>query len=229
MLFSIVVALTDQMIALFCALFFSMVLMIVARLKQKHVALRLLLVNSFIFFLWFFIPFTYPGSKTLFSVGTLNLSAEGVHYALIITLKSNAIIMACLALLGTSSLFSLVHALRHLYVPEKLVNLFFFCYRYLHVVHHEYNKLSNAMKIRCFQPGTNVHTYKTYAYLLGMLIIKSFERSERVYQAMLCRGFKGEFWMLEHFQLKRSDVISGVVLFLFTVGLMLFPWEQIMP
>ena len=83
------------------------------------------------------------------------------------------------------------------------------------------------MKIRCFHPRTDIHTYKTYAYLLGMLLIKSYDRSERVHQAMICRGFKGEFWMLDHFNLKKSDVIAGVLMLFFIMGLFLLQWGQI--
>ncbi|MBW1679214.1 MAG: cobalt ECF transporter T component CbiQ, partial [Deltaproteobacteria bacterium] len=90
-------------------------------------------------------------------------------------------------------------------------------------------KLANAMKIRCFHPRTDIHTYKTYAYLLGMLLIKSYDRSERVHQAMICRGFKGEFWMLDHFSLKKPDVIAGVLMLFFIMGLSLLQWGQIIP
>ena len=121
-----------------------------------------------------------------------------------------------------------MHALRHLYVPEKLVNLFFFSFRYIHVIQEEYVRLSNALKIRCFRPKSNVHTYKTYAYLLGMLLLRSYDRSCRVYQAMLCRGFRGEFWMLDHFQIRKSDLIFGGVIVLFVLGIGFSQWEIIL-
>jgi len=228
-LFSLVVALTSHWHVLVLAQAFSLTLLLIARLDRRKVALRLAIVNSFILFLWLFLPFTYPGSTVLFSLGALHLSAEGIYFAFIITLKSNAIITASIALLGTSSFFALVHALRHFYVPDKLVNLCFFCFRYLHVVYYEYKKLHNVLKIRCFRPGTNIHTYKTYAYLLGMLLIKSYDRSQRVYQAMLCRGFKGNFWMLDHFTLSKSDLMSGTLMLCFIVGLVLLQWIQILP
>lgn len=225
-LFSIVVAVADRFPVLLLGLFFSICLIAIARLSIKKISYRLLIVNGFIFLLWIFLPFTFPG-ETLFSLGALNASRDGVMYALLITIKSNTIILTSIALLATSSITTLVHALRHLYIPDKLIHLFFFCYRYIYVIYFEYVRLTNAMKIRCFKPKTNMHTYRTYAYLVGMLLLKSYDRSEGVYKAMLCRGFKGKFWVLDHFSLKKSDMVSGIMMFLYIIGLVILQWRQI--
>jgi len=186
---------------------------------------RLLPVNSFILLLWIVLPFTYPG-KTLFSLGPLEASGEGIRYALSITIKSNTIILACMALLGTTPIFTLAHALRHLRVPDKLVQLLFFSYRYIHVIYLEYVRLLNALKVRCFRPRSDLHTYKAYAHLVGMMLLKSYDRSERVYDAMLCRGFKGKFWVLDHFSLKRGDLILFIIMLLSLMGLGLLQWGK---
>ncbi len=101
-----------------------------------------------------------------------------------------------------------MHGLRHLHVPDKLVHTFFFCYRYISVIHEEYTRLRHAMRVRCFRPRTSLHTYRSYAYLVGMLLIKSYERSVRIYQAMLCRGFRGEYPTFHHFHLHGRDLVS---------------------
>ncbi len=125
--------------------------------------------------------------------------------------------IATIAILGTSEVFSLAHALVHLKVPLKLVYLFFFFYRYISVMHEEYSRLKKALAVRAFKPKTNLHTYKTYAYLVGMLIVSSFDRSQRIYNAMLCRGFKGKFPIVSHFNLRRKDVVFGFMMFIITV------------
>ena len=61
------------------------------------------------------------------------------------------------------------------------------------------------MKVRCFQPGLNRHTYRTVGYLVGMLLVRSFDRSERILSAMLCRGFAGRYYVLDHLCLGRAD------------------------
>ena len=224
-LFSITVAVADRAEVLLLALLFSACCVILSSLPLLRVMRRLLLVNGFILLLWIVLPFTYPG-RTLFSVGPFGATTEGVRYALTITIKSNTIILACIALLGTTSIFTLVHALRHLHIPDKLVQLLFFSYRYIHVIHLEYLRLLNAMKVRCFHPRSNLRTYKAYAYLVGMMLLNSYDRSERVYDAMLCRGFKGQFWILDHFALKREDVILFIIMLLSIAALGFLQWGK---
>lgn len=224
-LFSITVAVADRTEVLLLALLFSACCVILSSIPLLRVMRRLLLVNGFILLLWLLLPFTYPG-KTLLSVGPFDATAEGIRYALTITIKSNTIILACIALLGTTSIFTLVHALRHLHVPDKLVQLLFFSYRYIHVIYLEYLRLLNAMKVRCFRPRSNLRTNKAYAYLVGMMLLNSYDRSERVYDAMLCRGFKGQFWILDHFALKRGDVILFIIMLFSIAALGFLQWGK---
>ncbi|HMK34127.1 MAG TPA: cobalt ECF transporter T component CbiQ [Desulfomonilaceae bacterium] len=209
LLFSLVVALNSHITTASIALVFPVVLILAAGISIKRVFFRLAVVNTFVLFLWAFLPFTYPG-EVVFTLGPFAVHKQGLEYALLITLKSNTIVLTAIALLGTSKVFSLVHALSHMWVPDKLVHLFFFCFRYIHVIHEEYHRLVTAMKIRSFKPGTNMHTYKTYAYLVGMLLVRSFDRSGRIFAAMKCRGFRGKFYILHHYEMKRSDYLLAV-------------------
>ncbi|MGO9571882.1 MAG: cobalt ECF transporter T component CbiQ [Desulfomonilaceae bacterium] len=217
-LFSVVVAVNSSLLASALALIFPIVLVISAHLNVKKVLIRVAVVNGFILFLWLFLPFTFPG-EIVYSLGPLDIHREGLLYALLVTVKSNAIVMTVIALLGTSPIFTLVHALSHLWVPAKIVHLFFFCFRYIHVIHEEYHRLLNAMKIRGFRPRTDMHTYRAYAYLVGMLLVKSFDRSKRILAAMKCRGFKGKFYILHHYGMKKLDYLLGTVTILFSLTL----------
>ncbi|MGA1867128.1 MAG: cobalt ECF transporter T component CbiQ [bacterium] len=216
-IFSIIIAVAHQYDVILLGFAFSVVLILISQLNFKAIMKRLFIINTFILILWLFLPFTMPGTSVAFSLGPLKATTAGIHYALKITLKSNAILIATIALLSTSTIFTLVHAMSHLYIPLKLIHLFFFCFRYIHVIHLEYIKLRNAIKIRCFKPGTNIHTYKTYAYLIGMLLLKSYDRSKNIYNAMLCRGFKGKYYLFDHFSLKKSDIISSILIFSFLI------------
>lgn len=204
LVFSLVVALNQHLAGTAFSLIFPVGLLLFARLNMRKVLARLAIVNGFVAFIWLFLPFTVPG-ETIYRLGPLGIQREGVESALLITLKSNSIILMVITLLGTSQIFVLVHALSHLGVPDKLVHLFFFCFRYVHVIHDEYHRLITAMKIRGFKPKTDMHTYRAYAYLVGMLLVRSFDRSKRILQAMRCRGFKGKYYILHHYQMKRYD------------------------
>jgi cobalt/nickel transport system permease protein len=214
-IFSVAVALNFSVMAAAAAVFFPLILLLSARLSLKRVLARLAVVNGFVFFLWFFIPFSFPG-ETIYSLGPLNLRWEGVVYAILITLKTNAIVLTTIVLLGTSPVFALVHAMSHMGAPDKLVHIFFFCFRYIHVIHEEYHRLVNAMRIRGFKPRTDMHTYRAYAYLIGMLLVRSFDRSLRILAAMRCRGFKSKFYILHDYQMKKPDYLiaaSSLLLF----------------
>jgi len=80
------------------------------------------------------------------------------------------------------------------------------------------------MRIRGFKPSTAVHTYKTFGYLIGMLLIRSFERSERIYNAMLCRGFHGRFFLLDHFKVMKKDIVLLIILLLPLLGIGWLEW-----
>ncbi len=112
-------------------------------------------------------------------------------------------------------------------IPKKLVHLFFFTQRYIHVIYSEYVRLRDAMKIRGFTPGTNFHTYKSYAYMVGMLLVRSCDRAQRVHNAMLCRGFKGSLYSLSDFSIKSTDVFSFVIMLGLIIVLGVLEWTRI--
>ncbi|MCD6548920.1 MAG: cobalt ECF transporter T component CbiQ [Thermodesulfobacterium sp.] len=207
--FAILCAISKGIIIPLLYFMLSLIFILITKPNLKVFLNRLAGANFFILFIWIFIPLSYK-SNPYISLGFLKLSYKGLEYALSITLKCNAIIFATIALLSTSTIFSLAHAMLHLKFPSKLVTIFFLFYRYITVMHEEYIKIKRAVLARGFTPGTNFHTYRTYAYIVGALLIKSFERSEEIYKAMLARGFKGFFPLFEHFKLKKLDVAFAI-------------------
>lgn len=207
-IFSVVVAVHNSILSSALALMFASLLTLTARISIKRLVARLAVINGFIVFLWVLLPFTSGGS-VMYAIGPVNLYREGLAVCYLITLKSNAIVIALVALLGTSPLFALIQALDRLGVPDKLVHMFFFSLRYIHLIHEEYHRLVRAAKIRGFKAKTSMHTYRTYGYLVAMLLIRSFDRSKRVLDAMKCRGFKGKFFTLDHYEMKKSDYIAA--------------------
>lgn len=126
---------------------------------------------------------------------------RGLH----ILLKANSIALMLSALLGTLDPLLVGVALERLGMPEKLAAIFFLTIRYLDVIRREYQQLVNAMKLRGFRPSFSLHTFTSYGYLVGMLLIKSLDRSERILEAMKCRGFRGRFYTLSTFNLTKAD------------------------
>jgi cobalt/nickel transport system permease protein len=224
--FSVTVGVSDRYSALIPALFIALIFVFLARLSFKRVCLRLIIVNGLLLLLWLFIPFTMEGEHVL-SLGPLSASKEGIAYSAMITIKANSIILILIALMSTMPVFTMGKAMRHMHVPAKMVHLFLFTYRYIHAIHREYLRMINTIKIRGFQPATNMHTYRTYAYLVGMLFVRSHDRAERVRAAMLCRGFKGRFYDLSEFSIKNSDVVVMALSVMAIIILGLLQWTEV--
>jgi len=224
--FSVLVAISKQFSVLTLALALGLFVTLLARIPLAELIRRLVPVNLFILFLWVFLPFSVEG-RPLFSVGPLVGTHAGVLYALQITVKSNAIVAMLITLVASTSILTLGHAMHELRVPQRIVHLFFFTYRYVHVIRREYLRLVSAMKVRGFRAGTNMHTYKSIAHLVGMLLVRSSERAERVQKAMLCRGFRGQLYSLSAFSVKKGDVASTIVMFAFFLVLAILEWTQI--
>jgi len=225
--YSLIVALLNNLNSIYFAISLPIFLIFTRSIDFSNLFKRLSVVNGFIFILWLFLPLSYPGD-IIYHFKSLNFSKQGLEFAYLITLKSNAIIITTIFLLGISSFIEIAHALDHLKIPKKLIFLLFFCYRYIHDISLQYKKLNNSLKIRGFIPSTNFYTYKIYAYLIGILIVKSYDRAQRITKAMICRGFNGTFYTLNHFHFKKSDkVYSFIAFFYITLLVGVSFWNQL--
>jgi len=210
-LFSFAVALSSAWPALWAGFGFAWVAIPLCGLSPWRVLKRIAPAFGFILFLWVVLPFTVPG-PSLVLLGPFPVSRPGVALAGAVSLKASAILPAITLLMGTLPVASIGHALQQLRVPEKLVYLLLFCYRYIFVIEEEYRRLERAARLRSFRPGTNLHTYRTYAYLIAMLFLRAALRADQVHRAMLCRGFHGRFYALEESRFRGVDGCWALVL-----------------
>jgi cobalt/nickel transport system permease protein len=210
-LYSIAVALSRDFQALSAAVLIAFVLVMLAQLSAREIIKRIAVVNSLMVLLWLVLPLTFQGSTAL-TFGPLTVYYGGIIMAAQITLKSNGILLALIALVTTMNSSTLGYALNWLHAPDKIVHLLLMTYRYVFLIEQEYQRLIRAAQIRGFRPGTNLHTYKTYAHIVGMLLVRSAVRAERVYNAMLCRGFKNKFYCLHEFNFGRKEWLFGTAM-----------------
>jgi cobalt/nickel transport system permease protein len=178
------------------------------------------MMDGFIIFMLVLLPFSTPGDPMFPLVG-IAASGQGLWKAVEIALTANAAILALMVLVGTMEPVTLGHALYRLRCPEVLVHLMMFTIRYIEVLREEYLRLRGAMKVRGFRPGTNLHTYRSFGYLVGMMLVRAIERSERILGAMKCRGFSGRMVLLQDFALTRRDHLFAVCLVTTCIGLLI--------
>jgi len=221
-LFAVIISCTIAFIqnisVLALAVFFAITLVCMARLPFNNVIKRLAVVLWFLLLVWIVMPLTFEG-EILYQIGPFALSHPGIELAAQMTLKSIAILLIFMALVATMTISVLGYSLSRLHVPDKLVYLLLMTYRYVFVIEDEYRRLQTAIKIRGFRSGTNLHSYKTYAYLAGMLFVRASVRAERVHQAMLCRGFNGKFYSLDDSPANNQGRKFSALMIAFIVGL----------
>ncbi|MCL1889822.1 MAG: cobalt ECF transporter T component CbiQ [Desulfovibrionaceae bacterium] len=185
-------------------------------LPWRSILKRLAAINFFLLFLWLSVPFIQKGEI---------FSRAGVDLVLLVTLKSNALALWLVALLSTMTPAVLGYALERLRFPSKLVFLLVFTYRYVHVAVEEWAKLLTAAKLRGFSSRCGLRAYRSMGNLLGMTFIRSFERSLRVHEAMLLRGFAGVFRPVSSFRFSAGDMAFSLVIFLILSGI--WAWDRL--
>ena len=117
--------------------------------------------------------------------------------------KSWLSVQAALLLAYTTAFADLVDALRALRVPAIIVSIISFMYRYLAVLTDEAGRMSRARQSRSAAApdgrsgGSLSWRARVTGAMVGSLFIRSYERSERIYAAMLARGFAGTFHSTE--------------------------------
>jgi len=221
--FSVVVALADRPAALGLASGAAIAATVLSGVPIATMLRRLLPLNLLMAVLLVLLPLVGKGDA-LWSIGPLSFSREGLLLAVGVAVKGNCILASLLALLGTIDAVALGHALNHLRLPDKLTQLLLFTVRYIDVLHGEYVRLAAAMKVRGFRPGMNRHTYRSYGHLVGMLLVRSLDRAERVVDAMKCRGFRGRFYLFGHFHFSRRDVPFCLAATAVLISLILVQW-----
>ena len=208
-LFAVCLAPLQTLTACALGLALGCVLLAAARPPLLPLAQRLGAVNIFILFLWCVTPLTMPG-PVLAQWGFFSVTAPGVRLALLVTVKSNAIVCAFLALAASMDAPTAGHALERLGCPPKLVFLFLFTARYIHVLAQEWHTLLVAARLRGFRPRSDLRTYRTLASLLGLLLVRSYDRALRVREAMVLRGFTGHFRSIAAFRARPVDALFAL-------------------
>lgn len=173
------------------------------------------------------VMFTLPGRVLvefpLFS-WQLSISAEGLVRFLSIVVRAWLSVQAAILLTATTKFQDMSHGLRHLGVPLVLIAILSFMYRYLFVLGAEAERLLQARAARSArQPGRKAPgagwQARVAGNMVGQLFLRSYERSDRVYNAMVARGFKGEFLTFTPHRMQASDYLALLVMLLLLAGL----------
>lgn len=130
-----------------------------------------------------------------------------------------AFVFVCVLLLVLSTgFYRLVKGLELLKVPSLVISLLTFAYRYSFLLGQEAESMRRAKQSRTFGKRKKTKEIQTLMHMVPHLFFRTFERSERIYAAMLSRGFDRKVKTLPLFHMRLEDWIFGV-LFLLSLGL----------
>lgn len=155
-------------------------------LDYRKVFRRSLAVLPFVAFVGFFNLFY--DRQPAFMVGSVVVTSGWISFLSII-LRGLLSVQALLLLIQSTGYYNMCRGMQRLGVPALFTTQLLFVYRYLYVLIEEALAMQRARDARSFGRGS--YPLKVWGTMIGQLLIRSFERSERIGCAMLARGFRG--------------------------------------
>ncbi|MEJ5347797.1 MAG: cobalt ECF transporter T component CbiQ [Desulfosoma sp.] len=197
-----------------------------ARTPMHRARQRLAAISGFLFMLALIMPLTVPfheGDRHVVLEGlpSVALNLRGLDLAARIGTKAVIVALMMEPLLRTTPFPVTVAALRRLGVPVILCQMLLLMYRYVFVFRHEMQRMWVGMTVRGFGGRTGMETFRDLGCFLGMLFVRSMERTQRVYEAMLCRGYTGTFPSTVRFAAKPKDWIWALTWTAVSLGVFL--------
>lgn len=167
----------------------TVVLFHLSRLPWQFLLSRLRYPSWFLLGIVLFLPFV-SGETILFSWQNLSIRQEGCLDALLISVRFFCILTVSLTLFGTAPFLNSVRGMKSLGLPQVIVDMTLLSYRYLEELGDMVTTMQRAMKLRGFQFQKFSHRHlRVMAQLAGSILVRSYERSLLVYQAMILRGY----------------------------------------
>jgi cobalt/nickel transport system permease protein len=160
--------------------------------------------------------FSVPGQPlvSFHFIWDLTITDAGLLRFISIVIRSWLSVQMAILLVATTRFPDIVHALEHLRVPSILTTIIAFLYRYLFVLADEVFRLLRAREARsAAAPGVRSGGSVAWragvaGHMAGQLFLRSYERSDRVYNAMLSRGYTGHLQTMSPHELHRVDYIT---------------------
>ena len=195
-------------------------------LKRSFVALPFALVAVSAIFS----PQGHPLAEWDLGFITLVPTDFGLARFLSILARSWLSVQMAILLVATTQFPDLIHAFEHLHFPRVLTTIVAFLYRYLFVLTDEAFRLLRAREARSAglpgrkSGGNLAWRIKTTGHMAGQLFLRSYDRSDRIYNAMLARGYTGHLRTLNPHVMNRKDWLVLVLSFISLILIQIVGW-----
>ncbi|HEY82804.1 MAG TPA: cobalt ECF transporter T component CbiQ [Dehalococcoidia bacterium] len=188
--------------------------LMLSRVPLGYVLKRSLVVLPFVVLIAIFIPFfregEIAGSYNLW-LWQVSVTHSGIIILRNILIRAWLSVLSLILLTSTTKLPDLLRGLEQLHMPRVMVMVLSFMYRYIFVLVDEVMRMKQARDSRNFG-GRRWWQIRTVGNMIGTLFIRAYERGERVYAAMMARGFDGQSRTLKRLEFKPADAYFGLSL-----------------
>ncbi|MDO8142065.1 MAG: cobalt ECF transporter T component CbiQ, partial [Candidatus Brocadiales bacterium] len=192
-------------------LYFLLILAIgfCSKITPRQILKKVCILIPFVLFIAMFVPFVKEGNvcwSLKISNWKFDITYEGVWTFLNIIVKSTLSVFLLVIASSTTTFPDFLKGLDMLRIPRLLVMLMSFMYRYIFVLIDEAGRLMRARSLRYFGSGYK-EQFRVIGYMIGVLFIRTFERAERIFNAMIIRGFSGEVISVKRFGFSYMDIL----------------------
>ncbi len=177
----------------------------VGRIPARVIWIRGRVVLPLVIFVAAFIPF-FRGGEVVASLGPFDVSREGLAVLASVAAKATIGTTSAVLLGATTSVPSIIRGLEAMRVPRLLTLIAAFMYRYLFVIAEELRRMRSALAARAYRPR-NMLQVAALGRMTTALFLRTFSRGERIYLAMLARGYSGRMPRLDPLRLARADAV----------------------
>lgn len=198
-------------------LFLVFILILLSRVPLSYVLKRSLIVLPFLLMVSIFLPFLPDtgGRSVSIGISSITFSERGLITFWNVLFKGYIGATAVIILSSTTPFPRLLQALRSLRFPQIFIVLLGFTYRYIFVLVDEAMRMKRARDSRMFGGRWLWHA-GVVGNMIGTLFLRSFERGERVFAAMLSRGFNGSYALPNKYRIRSLDLIFVSLFIAFT-------------
>ncbi len=187
----------------------------VARVGPRTVWSRVKVILPLVLFVGAFVPFVRGGPAV--QAGPLALSEAGLATFALVSAKATIGAVGAVLLGATTGFPDILHGLERMRAPRLLIVIAGFMYRYVFVIADEARRMRTALVARAYRPR-HLGQVAALGRMVTALFLRSYERGERVYLAMLARGYAGAMPRLSVLSFGRADTV-----FLAALALVLVP------
>ena len=160
----------------------------------------------------------FSEDTVLVRMGPLVLKSQGAILALNTCVRVLSVITVGIIMIHTTPLSGLSGKLKRMLIPHILVDIGIMTGRYIMVIGEDYTKMKNARKLRGYMPGKSItRRFGVIVPTAATLLIKGFQQSERVFNAMRMRGYGSSEASENRDNTLEKPSISSIFMFLATI------------